>query len=339
MTEAVLPDACDDSSGTRAASWCAQDLAPTDRTLILTDGDIAELDRALHAVRRAELPLSSVTRADFPLPALGPKLSRLARDLDRLPGFHRVSRLPVGRYSAADLRLVYWGLGRHLGIPVPQDATGHLLRPADTSRTDFHSGGSDVVSLLALDGQRVVGLVSTGAIHNEVVRRRPDLALRMFDSFRVDGSGGQVPGGRTFRSMSLACWSEGRLSLRYDRRSIESAQWYAEAPRLSPADIDLFDLIDEVATSPGLRHDVHLEAGDLLLVNNYDVLHRHGSSSPAPDEGLLRLWLTLWQGRALPPTFTWPTPAYRATAGRGGVTPRDVIDPARSPSRELAGRR
>ena len=312
--------------GTLAPCWYADDVAGQTRwTLELTGDDLAQLDRALVAVKRSQLPLLSVGRADFPLPTLGPKIAAMAAAADRQPGFGLLTGVPVHRYTEGDLRLVYWGLGRHLGVPVPQDATGHLLRPADATRVDFHSGGSDVTALLVGDEERTVSLVSTGAVYNEVVLRRPDLALRMFDTFHSDRSCEQTSGERPHRPATLGCWSEGRLSLRYDRRDIERAQCHLDVPRLKRADIELFDLIDEVAASPILRHDVHLAAGDLLLVNNYDVLHRLGTASAAADGRLLRLWLTLRGGRALPQTFTWPTPTYGDSGGRGGVTPCDAV--------------
>lgn len=312
--------------GTLAACWYADDVAgQTDRTVELTADDIAELDRALVAGKRSQQPLLTVRREDFPLPTLGARIARIAASVDQQPGFCVIRGVPVHRYTDADLRLVHWGLGRHLGVPVSQDATGHLLRPADTGRVDFHSGGSDVTAYLVGDGRRTVSLVSTGAVHNEVALRRPDLAPRLFDTFHSDRSCEPTPDQRSHRPVSLACWSEGRLSLRYDRREIARARCHADVPRLRRADLELFDLIDEVAASPVLRHDIRLTAGDLLLVNNYDVLHSLGTASAAADGRLLRLWLTLRGGRALPPTFTWPTPTYGDTGGRGGVTPCEAV--------------
>jgi hypothetical protein len=120
---------------------------------------------------------------------------------------------------------------------------------------------------------------------------------------------------------------EGRLSLRYDRRAIESAQRLAGVPRLSPADVELLDLLDATAEAPEGREDLHLRVGDLVLVDNYTVLHRHTPSSGPAATAPLRLWLTLRRGRPLPAGFTWPTPAYGESGGRGGVAPRDVVDP------------
>jgi len=314
------------SRGPLAACWYAVDVAgQTGWTVELTGDDVAELDRALVTAKRSDLPLLSVGRADFPLPTVGPKIARIAAATDHRPGFGLLRGLPVDRYTEGELRLVFWGLGRHLGVPVPQDATGHLLRPADASRVDFHSGGSDVTALLVGDGERTVSLVSSGAVYNEVVLRRPDLALRMFDTFHTGRSCAQTHGERPHSPVTLGCWSAGRLSLRYDRRDLERAQCQVDVPRLKRADLELFDLIDEVAASRILRHDVRLGAGDLLLLSSYDVLHRLGPASPGADRYLLRLWLTLREGRALPPTFTWPTPTYGDTGGRGGVAPCDAV--------------
>jgi hypothetical protein len=309
----------------------------SDRVLVLTDPDIAELIAARDAVRRASLPLLAVGRTDFPLPALGPKLARLAEELDGDHGHAVVRGIPLDRLSDADQRLVLWGIGRHVGIAVSQDSFGRLVHPADTSRTDFHSGGSDVTALLVRDEGRTVSLAGTGRIVDEVILRRPDLALRLFDGFHHDRSGEQEPGEKPFRSTPLACRHDDRLSLRYDRLAIESAQRFDGVPRLTAAELALLDLVDEVASSRAWRSDLHPEAGDLLLLNNYEVLHRHGGSSADVAPEPLRLWITLRAGRALPTTFTWPTPAFGEAGGRGGVAPRDVVDPAhcRSAHRDL----
>jgi hypothetical protein len=294
--------------------------------MVLTDAEVAELVAARDAVRRASLPLLGVGRADFPLPTLGARLARLAEELDDDQGHVVVRGIPVHRLSEADLRLVLWGLGRHLGIPVSQDSLGRLIRPADTSRTDFHSGGSDVTALLVRDEGRTIGLADSGRVVDEVVLRHPYLAVRMFDAFHHDRMGEDLPGEKPYRSTPLACRHDGRLSLRYDRRTIESAQRLTHVPPLAPADVALLDLVDETAATPAWRRDLELEAGDLLLVNNYEVLHRHTGSPDAAGPEPLRLWITLRRGRRLPAAFTWPTPAYGETGGRGGVAPRDVVD-------------
>ena len=52
--------------GTLAACWYTHEVAgKTDRSVDLTGDDIADLDLALVAAKRAQLPLLSVRQADF----------------------------------------------------------------------------------------------------------------------------------------------------------------------------------------------------------------------------------------------------------------------------------
>lgn len=279
----------------------------------LSADHVAELDRARAQVRRSWIPLLAVGRDDFPLPTLGPLLDDIACDLDREPGHVVLSGIPTPR-SEHDLRLVLWGLGRHLGIAVPQDTTGRLVRWSDTVDDSFRSGGSDVTALLSVGHRRCVGLVRTRELYDEIACRRPDLAELLFVPIPFAATGGSG-----YRMLPLACWTDDRLSLRYDRDAIERAQRVPGAPAFNRQQRGLLDLID--ALLPQLERDIVLEAGDLLLVNNHEALH----SLRPRDAGLLRLWLTLREGRPLPPSYLWPTPTYRERGGRGGVTPRDVI--------------
>ena len=307
-----------------------RDAAP--RTLRLTRPDLAELDRARYVVRSAWLPTCSVRREDFPLPLLGDRLADLADDLDHSDGIRLVRGLRTTGYSEADVRLLFWGLGRHLGVAVPQDAAGHLVTHVVPSATEFRTGGSDVVALLSVAGGQTVGLVAGRDLHDEVVARRPELAERMFGTFAFDRYGEHCAGQPSYRLLPLACWSEGRLSLRYDRRAIDLAQHRGDAPTLTTADQELLDLVDELL--PTLRREVRLEPGDVLLINNHDVLHQYDDAAgTTTDPRLLRLWLTLRNGRELPGDYIWSTPTYSGERGRGGVTPQDVIEPgARGPA-------
>jgi len=113
----------------------------------------------------------------------------------------------------------------------------------------------------------------------------------------------------------------------------ESAQRFPEVPKLTHADIELFDLIDEVAAADEFRLDLELGEGDLLLVNNHAVMHRREAyqdfEEPQVKRHLLRLWLTPHTCRELPASF-WGAPA-QPSGGRGGVAPQDVVASAHGP--------
>jgi hypothetical protein len=321
--------------------------------LRLSPAQLAELEAALHAVRRRDLTLLRTSAEDFPLPTLASELQRIADELEHGRGFAVIRGIPVERYGETAAKAVFWGIGRHLGTPVSQNAAGHLLgHVRDTGRSladpatrgyqtgaalPFHTDGSDALALLCLhpaaSGGRI-GLASSAALHNAVLARRADLAARLYRRYAVDRREEHRPGERPYDTVPLACWHAGRLSLRYHRPYLESAQRFPDAPRLEAADAELFDLIDELAGSEELRLDLDLEQGDLLLVGNYAVLHSRSEHQDRPgrQRHLLRLWLMLHQSRSLPRNL-WADP-HRSEYGRGGVPPRDLLPhPVRRTSR------
>ena len=70
---------------------------------------------------------SRATKADFPLPQLGPRLDALRSELLEGRGFVLLRGLPVERYTIEESAVAYYGLGMHFGIALPQNAKGHVL--------------------------------------------------------------------------------------------------------------------------------------------------------------------------------------------------------------------
>ena len=63
----------------------------------------------------------------IPLPGVARRLAKIEGELVDGRGFVLLRGLPRERYSQAELELIYWGLGMHLGEPWPQNAKGHVL--------------------------------------------------------------------------------------------------------------------------------------------------------------------------------------------------------------------
>ncbi|SDE42443.1 TauD/TfdA family dioxygenase [Rhodococcus tukisamuensis] len=317
------------ASGAAPTAWQPRDLAADDSwRYAISPAHLAELDTALASVRNQSTPLLQVTRELFPLPTLGEMLERVAADLESGYGLAVVQGLPVAHHGRADLRTVFWGIGQHLGIPVSQNSSGQKLTSGATTDA-FASGGSDVQAVLCLATRHRVSVVSSGAVYREVSSRRPDLADRMFGPWYFDRRGEELPGGAPYYSTPMACWSDDKLSVRYARGDIAAAQRHPDVPRLGHAEEELLDLVDDLTSSDAFRFDIDLEPGDLLLVNNYTTLHSTADTGVTdPDRHPLTLWLSLRQGRPLPPNFLVAGDDHAAGAGRGGIPPRDVIVPS-----------
>ncbi|WP_328874300.1 TauD/TfdA family dioxygenase [Streptomyces sp. NBC_00287] len=325
--------------------WRGEDLADhrEEWVLRLSPHQLVEIDSAVREARRRDLTLLKLTAADFPLPTLAPELERVAETLEHGRGFVLVKGIPVERLGAPAASAVFWGLGQYLGQPVPQNAYGHLLgHVRDTGRSladpatrgyqtraalPFHTDGADLLALLSLREPRTGGrtsLVSSAAVHNAVLDRRPDLAERLYRTYFFDRRQEHLPGEAPYAAAPLAVRrGGGALSMRYNRCYLESAQRFPQVPRLEPADVELFDLIDEVAGSPEFRLDIDLRAGDLLLLNTHTIMHARTEFEDHDRPGLRRHLLRLWL--ALPHHLA-------ADGARQGVTPRDVIRPRNAAS-------
>lgn len=112
------------------------------------------------------------------------------------------------------------------------------------------------------------------------------------------------------------------LSVIYARGFIQAAQRHPEVPRLTPAQLAALDLVDQLADCPELAVRFQLEAGDIQLLHNHQILHARSAFVDWEEEGrrrhLLRLWLAPDNGRALPDVFA---ERYGSTVpgSRGGI--------------------
>lgn len=326
------------------SAWYGRDLA--DRDDWIEQLDRSEVDQILGAVRAvdaAERPILELTRDDFPFTTpLAARLQQLGRELDRGRGFWLLRGLPIEELSDHEAAVAFWGLGLHLGTPVSQNARGHLLgHVTDEGRTlgepgargyqtraalPFHTDSSDAVGLLCLRTAKSGGasaVASTTTVFNETVRRRPDLAPMWFDEWYFDRRNETRDGDAPFYRTPLAVWHADLLSIRYVRGFMDSAQRHDDVPRRTDREREFLDLIDEIAHEPGVALHMKFEPGDIQFVCNYSTFHSRTAyeDHPEPDRRrhLLRLWISLHEGRPLPESFGRGVTA--GLSGRGGIAP------------------
>jgi hypothetical protein len=280
----------------------------------LADAHVEELDAALVHAEAHVSDVLDITREVFPLPTLGPELTRITHDLIDGPGVVLIRGLPVARYGKDRASAIYWGVGLHLGRPWPQNAKGHLLgdvtdqgREAGdpTSRGNeigrigfpFHSDGSDLVGLFCLDpgasgGASVVA--NAIAVHNQLVRNDPELAAELYAPFPYDLRGENAPGAPQWYTMPIFNRCGDRLFVRYIRPYIESTRRHADAPRPSTAAREAMDRVDAMCADPEFHVSMMLEPGDMQFVNNYHVLHAREPYEDDRGAGKIRHLKRLW---------------------------------------------
>ena len=324
------------------AAWTAADMADASRWS--HELDAAEREEVLAAVAHARAtgkPLLELGADDVPLPRLGARLAALREVLEGGIGFFLLRGLPVDTLGEDGTRIAFWGLGSHLGFPEPQDRSGNLLHDVrDTGKAfsddaslrkyqtsehiDFHNDGADAFMLCMVRGAVSGGeslLVSAVAVFNEILRTRPELARVLQQDFVADTRGQRRDGARV-QVMPVYCHHAGHLTANLKRDYILSAQRFEDVPRLTPEQREALDLLDALCADPRWCLEFTLRPGDVEIGNNYVTFHARrafrDASPGAPGRHLLRLWLSLPNGRALPPCFEGSREFGATWARRGG---------------------
>lgn len=309
------------------SAWYGPDLAQrSDWIESLSPDELAEIESASRRLALTEADWATLSRDDFPLPTLSPRLARILDEVLEGRGFVLLRGLPVERWGRRISAVAFLGLGLHWGRLRSQNRHGHLLghvkdlglASQDPSvriyqtkeRQHYHTDSCDVVGLLCLQPAKAGGLsslVSSVTIFNEMRARRPDLARVLFDPIETDRRGEIPTGQKPYFSIPVFNWYEGLLSTIYHRNYIDSARRFSDVPPLSRQQIEALDLFDALANDPALNFQMGFQAGDIQLVHNQTLLHDRTAfeDSPEPDRKrhLLRLWLAPENARPLPPVF------------------------------------
>jgi len=307
--------------------WTGSQLKQSDDWIIrFSPDDADEIERAVALVETLKLDLFEIRKEDFPLPALAPRLAAVLAELEGGRGFALLRGLPIERFSLEASKRVIWGLAVHLGYPEPQDVRGSLLHSVTNTgkrvegsestrgfETDdelkFHNDGGDAFILLCLKTAKEGGiskLMSVGALYNAILAQRPDLAEVLQQPFYFD-SRAQNPMEKKVQIVPIFTEFAGLLNVLYKRRYINLAQRFEEVPRLTPLQAEALDLFDNLCADPTMHLAFTMQPGDIQIGNNYSILHSR--TRYQDHEGvdqrrhLLRVWLTLFDGRLLPEIY------------------------------------
>ncbi len=324
-------------------AWYGEELAAhTEQWIMcLSDDEIIELEHAADKVINQGLEFVEITRDNFHLPTLSPKLKSLTTQLTDGIGFTLIKRIPVENYSTEKAAIIFYGLGAHLGSARMQNAKGHVLghvrdlnmRSDDPNvriyqtneRQTFHTDSSDIVGLLCLKKAKQGGeslLVSAVTIFNEMHKRRPDLVELLFDPIATDRRGETPEGMKPYFSIPVFNWYQDFLTVIYQRQYIDSAQRFDDAFKLTDKHVEALNMFDDLANDPKLNLSMQLEPGDMQFVYNHSLLHDRTGFEDWPElenrRHLLRLWLSAANDRPLPESFKQRYGSIEV-GNRGGV--------------------
>ncbi|PKX98452.1 TauD/TfdA family dioxygenase [Aspergillus novofumigatus IBT 16806] len=278
-----------------------------------TPEELDELSRAGDEFINNKIPLTGISKKNFPLPNLSTHLHSLRNDLLNGRGFILFKGLPVTQWGNHKSAVVYMGLGTYLGYFVSQNSRGHVLGHVkdlgeDPTQIDkvriyrtnarqfFHADDADIVGLLciarALEGGES-DIVSSHTVYNILARERPDVLKTLTQPiWYFDRKGETSKGQEEYIRTSVVYLERGdnpRVYTKWDPYYVRSLTRFSDAG-IIPRSI-------QVLEDTCLQNALHmvLEVGDIQFLANSHVLHARTAyrdhAPPAPRRHLMRLWL------------------------------------------------
>ena len=109
------------------AAWKRADLEGAPWRIRLDDQEVDELRAAVSHWMGRRRGLEEMTRTEFPLPTLAPKVATWRSEVADGRGLQVVSGVPVHDWTVEEASVFFWGLGQHLGRPGAQNRRGDML--------------------------------------------------------------------------------------------------------------------------------------------------------------------------------------------------------------------
>jgi hypothetical protein len=338
------------------AGWKAADLARTDEWFHrLSDDAIADFETAMRTAVATEKEMFDLDVRDFPLGTAGRAALDHVHDATQHGlGVMVLRGFPVQRHAPAHLRVLFWGLGLHMGVPRPQGKQSQFMsdvtdaggvyrstkgRGYNTrSKLDFHADNADIVGLMCVNAAMSGGeslIASSVHAHNVMLAERPDLAALLYAPFVFSRQGEEAPEEGPWYESPIFSVTDGQFACRHVRNHINGAQdGFSDVPRLTAEQNEALDLFDDILAREDVRFAMHLEPGDIQFLNNHTQLHSRTSYEDWPEPERRRLLYRLWL--AIPdaqPLAEGLLPTYKDVASRavrGGFRGVNITDAARS---------
>lgn len=295
--------------------WTSDDVSDESQwTEVLAESETEELDEALRHALSISTDVLDIEQKDFPLRGLTSRLARIEDELINGRGFVRLRGIDRARYDQAEMEMLYWGIGMHLGSPWAQNKHGHMLgdvtdqgrAPNDPEARGnelggiglpFHTDGSDLVGLMCLQNGIEGGLSTVAnsvSIHNQLVREAPELAAEFYLPQPFDFRGEQPKGTKGWYTVPIFTECNGRLFVRCIPPYTLASQRHEDAPRLTENAKRALKRVVEMADDPQYHVAMKLVPGDMQFINNYHVMHGRTAYQDDRSAGSVRHLKRLW---------------------------------------------
>lgn len=296
-------------------SWKASTFkSSADYSLKLSEAEQAEIVAAVRALPDVNRP-QGTGAAGFAMTSLTPRLQAAYEDVRNGRGFVVIRGLPVNSLSKDEFIAAVWGVGQHFGDALSQNTSGDLIgHVVDATAEDAtprmyrsnlelrpHNDITAMISLACWHKSETGGasvIVSAVTVHDALCKAHPEVLAPLYRGFHYHQVGEEAPGEPpvTRQRVPLFAVRDGQLSSRYLRSNLVAGHRALDIP-LTEEDIAALNTFDAVATAPENRLAFFLERGDMLVVNNYTVMHARTSFKNYPEPERKRHLVRLWMDR------------------------------------------
>lgn len=324
-------------AGDRSTGWWGAELSKPELCMDLSAEHLAAIDELMAGIRAAGLRFHEIEPHHFRHPALDGFLADVLRRMKSHPGIVVLRNVPVDRYSLPEIEAIYWGIGTHFGIACSQSTAGDLIgHVADkgTSRgymgsreLAMHSDSAELVGLLCVRRAKEGGeniLASSLKIYDIIRREHPEYLPVLERGFPYHRRGEEAPGEAPITPYDVPVFSfaEGHIACRCTRERIDLALRDLGRP-LTPLEEAALDFFEAVGWRERVGFRLQLEPGEVLFINNFEMLHSRTAfvdwEEPERRRLLLRLWLEGVPRRPLKPEMM----TFQNRSGRLGIDPQE----------------
>jgi hypothetical protein len=273
---------------------------------------------------------------------LGPAHSPIIAAVDMAHhnlGIALLRGLPHDDISEKEFELLNWAIGLQIGVARPQGIASQYISQvrdigtdyraktgrgySSNARLDFHTDGCDLVTLACYNKAKLGGrslITSSVSAWQMLCTERPDLAeVAHHSNFYFSRQNEQAEDEGPYYQQPLFDFEDGRIFAKWNRNRIRTAQLIEGVPGLTPEQIEVTNLLDEILSRPKIMLKMYLEPGDLQILNNHVMLHSrtdYVDHIDLEDKRLLsRLWLAPPDSVQLPDSWG----AYFRSTGSGTV--------------------
>ena len=325
------------------AAWEISHLiSQNDWVFTITDTEKDRLSASIKSVFEEDRDLFDYSVNEFDFGSSWNAIAKAFSEALHGKGLAIVRGLPREDLSHDEFRLLSWAIGLRAGVARPQGLASQYIAAvrdigtdyraangrgySSNAKLDFHVDVADLTTLTCYNKAKSGGqsMISSGVTaQNYLIKERPDLAEIAYQYFYFSRQNEQASDETSFYGLPLFEEEDGNLFCNWNRNRVQSAQNLEGVPKLSEAQKETMDVLDEILTRPELMYTMYLEPGDMQVLNNHTMFHSRTDYTDFESESekrcLYRLWLAPPDSIKLPESWRDFYRSIEPATVRGGI--------------------